>query len=368
MKFKQAREIPNLPEGEHFDANTPGLSIIKRESGNHSWTLVYRINGKQKRWTIGRYPRISLKEARRRVRTRSDDPVGDKKKLRIEEAEKANVVSFEQLCARYIKEHAEQNQRFWKQTRSALKHPRFNSWRKTPVTEITRRDVKQLLAKIPGSGGLANQVRANLHAIFNFALDEDILEIINPVTRTKRRSVQSRDRVLTDDEIRSVWQVPLFRMILLTGQRPDNVKKICRSEINENVWTIPSKKFKLKKIHVAALVPTAIKTLQELPKRGEDRYFTPHECLGLIALLDELGVPDSKPKDLQRTCRTRLSMLNVIPSTAEIIQGHSQGIRSVYDRHDYFSQKYDAMQKLELDLIRIIEGEASKVIKFSKAT
>ena len=363
VKFKHAREISNLPNGEHSDVNTPGLSLIKRDTGKHSWSLLYRYNGKQKRWTIGRLDRITLKEARRLARTRSDDPVGDKIKQRLDEA---NTVTFEQLSDRYIKEWAEQNQRFWKQTRSALRHPRFNSWKRRPVTEIERRDVKKLLGTISG-GGLANQVRAQLHALFNFALDEDLL-LVNPVFRTKRRFVQSRDRVLTDDEIRSAWKIPLFRLMLLTGQRPDNVKKICRLEINENVWTLPASKFKLKRVHVVPLVPTAIELLAELPKTETDRYFAPHECLGLIALL-EIGVPNARPKDLQRTVRTRLAMLNVWPDTAELIQGHTlPKVRGTYDRHDYFSQKHAALTKWESELLRIIDGETRKVIKFSKAT
>ena len=364
MKFKYAQEISNLPDGEHFDANTPGLSLIKRKTGKHSWTLLYRFNSpKLKRWTIGRLDRISLKEARKRVRTRSDDPVADKKKQRLEEN---NTPTFKQLCKRYIKEWCEKNQRYWKKSETALKHPRYDSWQRRRVIEIERSDVKKLIATIPGNG-LANQVRSLLHGLFNFALDEDIL-LVNPVTRTKKRSAPSRDRVLTDDEIRSVWKITLFRLLLLTCQRPDNVKKICRSEINGKEWTVPASKFKLKRVHVVPLVPTAIETLAELPKRG-DRYFAPHECLGLIALLDKIGVPSAKPKDLQRTVRTRLAMLNVWPDTASRIHGHVlPGIRGTYDRHDYFSQKYDALVKWETELGRIIDGETRRVIKFSEAT
>ena len=48
-KFKYAQEIPKLPFGEHSDANTPGLFLIKRESSKNTWTYLYRVNGKQKR-------------------------------------------------------------------------------------------------------------------------------------------------------------------------------------------------------------------------------------------------------------------------------------------------------------------------------
>ena len=359
-KFTYSQELSGLSDGEHFDTRS-GLSLIKRASGKHSWTLLYRFNGKQKRWTLGRLDRMSLKEARKLVQKRSNDPVGDKKQKRLDEA---NTVSFEQLRDRYIVEWVETNQRFPKQTAAALRHDRFKSWKRRPVADIERRDVKKLLADIPGNG-LANQTRARLHALFNFAIGEDIL-LVNPVTRIKKRQAPPRERLLSDGEIRSVWPVPLFRMMLLTGQRPDNVKKILRKEIEGNEWTIPASKFKLKRPHIAPLVKTAIDTLADLPDRG-DRYFASSECLGLIGLLDELGVPDAKPKDLQRTVRTRLSGLNISPDTAERVQGHVLPVtRSVYDRHDYVSQKYAALIRWETELLRIINEESGKVLRFGK--
>ena len=204
VKFKYAREIPNLPNGEHQRWYSRTLAH-KTRHGKTQLVIALPLQRQAEtmdNWTSG--SRI-LERGSRRARTRPDDPQGEKKQQRLDEA---NTVTFEQLSDRYIKEWAEQNQRFWKQTRSALRHPRFNSWKRRPVTEIERRDVKKLLATISG-GGLANQVRAHLHALFNFALDEDLL-LVNPVARTKRRFVQSRDRVLTDDEIRSVWKVPIF--------------------------------------------------------------------------------------------------------------------------------------------------------------
>ena len=142
--------------------------------------------------------------------------------------------------------------------------------------------------------------------------------------------------------------------MLLTGQRPTNVKEIERAEIEGNEWTIPASKFKLKRPHVAPLVKTAIDTLAALPDRG-DRYFASSECLGLIGLLDELGVPNARPKDLQRTVRTRLSGLDIWPDTASRIHGHAlPGMRGVYDRHDFLKQKGDALRLWETELLRIV--------------
>ena len=214
-QFKYAQEIPKLPNGEHSDSNTPGLFLRKRESGRHSWSYLYRVNGKQKRWTLGRLEKISLKQAREMVH-KSSDPVAAKKSLRLEENKK---LSFGRLAERYVEEHSKKF-REWKKTQTALKHKRFKSLTRRPVTEIEKHDVKTLLAGIPGNG-LANQTRALLHSIFNFAIEEDILTTINPVSQIKRRPSFSRTRVLNDEEIKAAWNVPLFKVMLLTSTKAD---------------------------------------------------------------------------------------------------------------------------------------------------
>ena len=350
-KFKYAQEIAKLPPGEHSDSNTPGLFLIKRESSKNTWTYLYRVNGKQKRWTLGRLEKISLKQAREMVH-RSSDPVAAKKSLRLEENKK---ISFGRLAERYVEEHSKKF-REWRKTKTALRHKRFKSWNRRLVTEIEKHDVKTLLAGIPGNG-LANQTRALLHSIFNFAIEEDILTTINPVSHTKRREATSRTRVLNDDEIKAAWTLPLFKVMLLTLQRPTNVKQILRSEIVGNKWTIPASKFKTKKIHIVPLVDSALHTLSEIPNPTDsDNYFTPRDCLGLVKVLSDLEIPEAQPKDIQRTVRTRISSIKEItPDLAERIQGHAlQGVRAVYDRCEYFEEKLNALRLWEMELLRIV--------------
>ena len=80
-------------------------------------------------------------------------------------------------------------------------------------------------------------------------------------------------------------------------------------------------------------------------------------------MLSDLGVPNARPKDLQRTVRTRLALVTlddvldiqyVLPDTAERIQGHAlPGMRGVYDQHDYWEQKLNALRLFETDLLHI---------------
>ena len=200
-----------------------------------------------------------------------------------------------------------------------------------------------------------NQSRSLLHSIFNFAIEEDILTI-NPVSKIKKRQADSRSRVLNDEEIRAVWDVSLFRIMLLTIQRPTNVSQIRRSEIVGNQWIIPASKFKTKVTHLVPLVDTVLETLSEIPNPTDsDNYFTPGECIGLVKVLSDRGVGSATPKDLQRTARSRISSITEItPGHAERIQGHAlPGIRAVYDRCDYFDAKLAALRLWEKELQRI---------------
>ena len=146
--FEFSQEIPGLPNGEHSDKLTPGLFLIKRESGKHSWTYLYRVNGKQKRWTLGKLDKIKLKQAREMVH-RSIDPVEEMKRLKIEQLRK---ISFATLAERYVEDHAKNHQKFWKQTKTQLRHKRFKSLARRDVSEIEKCDIKRLLAEIPGPG------------------------------------------------------------------------------------------------------------------------------------------------------------------------------------------------------------------------
>ena len=243
--------------------------------------------------------------------------------------------------------------REWRKTKTALRHTRYKAWNRRLVTEIEKHDVKRVLGAIAGNG-LFNQSRALLHSLFNFAIEEDILTI-NPVSRIKRRENVSRTRVLNDDEIRAAFSVPLLKLLLLTMQRPSNVKEILRSEIVGDRWTIPASKFKTKITHVVPLVDSALETLSEIPNPTDsDNYFTPRDCLGLVKVMSDLGIPEAQPKDIQRTARSRISSI-VTPDHAERIQGHSlPGIRAVYDRCDYFEETFAALRLWEIELVRIV--------------
>ncbi|MDP6610487.1 MAG: Arm DNA-binding domain-containing protein, partial [Vicinamibacterales bacterium] len=134
-----ARLVEGLKPGssrlEYFDRRVPGLALRVSTVGGKSWVLLYRHHRRQRRWTIGRYPTLSLADARERAREglraaeRGHDPAQAKQDAHDAE-------TFEEVAARYITEYAEPRKRSWKDDRRLLRTEVLPHWRHRPVGEI----------------------------------------------------------------------------------------------------------------------------------------------------------------------------------------------------------------------------------------
>src|SRR5689334_16061309 len=58
---------PAKTRREYFDASFGGLALRVTENGHKSWTLFYRIHGRQRRLTLGSYPAIMPAAARKKA-------------------------------------------------------------------------------------------------------------------------------------------------------------------------------------------------------------------------------------------------------------------------------------------------------------
>ena len=125
------------------------------------------------------------------------------------------------------------------------------------ITTVTRRDIRDLIDRIIDAGKpvQANRVQAATHALLVWAVGREIIEI-NPAAGLRRQTKEkARDRVLTNSELRAVWNAidglgypagPLFKLLILTAARRDEVRKMRWSEIDfqKGVWTLPANRSK----------------------------------------------------------------------------------------------------------------------------
>jgi integrase len=153
------------------------------------------------------------------------------------------------------------------------------AWGTRRIQEISRRDVIHMLDTIVDRGTpiLANRTLAHIRRFFNWALDRSIIDA-SPCVRIHAPAIEkSRDRVLSDDELRLVWKGanelgspfgPFVQLLILTMQRRDEVAGMRRSEIKDgaDVWTIGADRTKSGSIQDVPLSASAESILGALPR------------------------------------------------------------------------------------------------------
>ena len=89
---------------------------------------------------------------------------------------------------------------------------------------------------------VANQILAAASAIFSWAIRQEILTV-NPCKLVDRNPTTDRERVLSDAEVKLLWEKldPALKLILLTGQRPGEVAAMQREHIVDGWWQMPGK-------------------------------------------------------------------------------------------------------------------------------
>jgi integrase len=183
-----------------------------------------------------------------------------------------------------------------------------------------------------GRGPVAStHARFALSALFKWAIGEGLASV-NPVTGTNRAAARSRDRVLTDAEIAAIWRAcgdddygRIVRLLMLTGQRRDEVGGMRWAELSRQGWTIPAARTKNSREHIVPLAAAALALLP--PERrefvfgdGPRRRGDPHRGFsgwskGKAGLDARSGVTDWRLHDLRRTAATlmadRLGVLRI---------------------------------------------------------
>lgn len=195
----------------------------------------------------------------------------------------------------------------------------------------------------------------------------------------------SRDRVLSDEELTKIWEAtetlgfpfgPLYRLLILTGQRISEVSGMRRSEIDGNTWTIPAERSKNKKAHVVHLTSTAMSVIDEIPDQGFDLLFStngrkpPSGFSRAKARLDASIEPCLDPwrtHDLRRTATTGMAKIGIPPHIADAILNHKSGtisgVAAVYNRFEYLKEREHALEAWSAYVTELINGPIEKVVR-----
>ncbi len=394
------REIP--------DGKIGGLYYVVQPSGATSWALRYRHLGKPRKLTIGSGA-IPLADARNLARealvkiARGDNPAAEKVAAResAKAAEKQASDLVEKVVASFLERYAMKKCKAttWGEYKRILENNVATPWRGRRLGELTRADVHELLDGIIDRGAAvqANRTFAALRTMSNWALERGVIDR-NPCAGLKAPTQEtSRERVLTDEEIRLAWLAfekvgwpfgRLGQLLLLTGARRDEVAEAKWSELDmdHKLLILPPARMKAKEAHEIPLPEKAMEIIASLPKvaaKGKEPEFLfttsgerPVSGFSkgkahidrLIAELvhAEQGDEAAEPAhwvfhDLRRTVATNLQKLGVRLEVTEAVLGHVSGSRGgivgIYQRHKFADEKRAALEAWARKLDAIVSGK-----------
>ncbi|MDE3080960.1 MAG: integrase arm-type DNA-binding domain-containing protein, partial [Paracoccaceae bacterium] len=413
---RDRREIP--------DPSLSGLYIVVQPTGAKSWAVRYRFNGKPSKLTLGRWPIMGLADARRAagealVKVEAGiNPAAEKKaekaarKAAGEDAD-ADRNKVLNLIEQYYKRHlstirsgngvlAAMMRYVVHDGAKALDRRATADLSKVPlrwgdreIQSITKRDVIELLDDIVDTGTVttANRVRAYLSGFFNWCIGRDVIDL-SPMSGVKAPAKEkSRDRVLSDDEVRWFWLAcekvgapweQFAKSLLLTGQRLNEVAKMSEDELRGDMWHLPASRTKNQRPHDVPLSDAVRGILDTLPRivgrdsRSRGLIFSTngksaisgfsktrnniHDAMLEIAQEELVGVeiPRWTFHDLRRTAATGMARLGIPLRVTEAVLNHvsgsGAGIVSVYQRHDFADEKRAALEAWAGFVDRIVNG------------
>ncbi len=270
----------------------------------------------------------------------------------------------------------------------ALRHA-FAKYIDRPAAALDHATVIKVIDGIAGAGSapIAGRTLAYGRACYGWAVARRKLPM-NPFAGLPQvqGSAPARDRVLTAAEVGAIWRAalrlgtpfgPLVRVMLLTGQRREEVAGMRWLEISDNgdgtgTWTIPAERAKNGRAHVMHLPPTAWTILQSVERvDGQDLVFSttgttpPSGFSKAKAALDRIVTTDGVAEpwryhDFRRSMVTWLAGAGFPPHVADRLLNHVggtiNGVAAVYQRAEFLAERKAALEAWATHVLQCGEG------------
>lgn len=387
---------------ELLDTITPGFGLRITPAGSRTFFVIYRIkpipgaerradDRKQYRLTLGDATTVSLADARKQAQDAlamaqaGKDPKIRKAAVVAEhKAEDAATVAqlFESVARDYVSKHAKVKLKEWRAVELHVENRLIPEWRGRPIQSIRKADIIGLLETIGARTPVqANRMFALLSRFFGWCVERDILEHSPMAGLKKLYAETSRDRVLTEGEIRDVWLAcdtvgypggTLAKLLLLTACRLREISDLTDDMIGEDVIALPETKNG--RAHLIPITKQIRAVLRTMPRFKGDYILTStagkrpmQNFADVKAKLDEAsGVAGWTFHDLRRTAASSMARLKIQPHIIEAVLNHKSGavsgVAAVYNRYSYLDEKRDALEKWGRDVDRIVAGKPALTV------
>jgi len=355
-----------------FDTDLTGFGCMATPTGATSFFVEFRHEGRKRRKSLGRYGPLTPSQARSMAQALLGDVARG-----IDVAKKPIARStIGDAFARYLEHHAKPT-RYWLEVRRNVKRD---------AASILARDIKSIdraeIASLVDTASLRSATAGRklftaLRPFFRWAAERGYVDKSPCFELRPPPAPKARDRVLSDDELTQVWRgidamnfpfSPLLKLLILTGQRRNEVAALEWDEIDGDVWTIPGKRTKNGKLHEVDLHPLALQILENVPRLDRLIFSTtgktaPSGFGKAKRNLDSLtpDIPHWRIHDLRRTAASGMAALGVLPNVIERILNHQSGVNAglvgVYQRHEYRAERRESIMSWGDHVSQIVRAD-----------
>jgi integrase len=320
-KTLDSLKLPDKNKRHYFyDTKIKGLELMVTEQGTKSFKVYRKFNGKPVRVTLGKYPEMTIENARNEAQRVIADMISGKNP----NEEKKNIrseITFGEMFKIFMERHSKITKKSWIADEQDI--PRFlNHWFERKLSTITKQEIQLIHEKIRKENGLyqANRMLARIHIIYNKAIEWG-WNGVNPANSIKKFKEKSRDRFLHPDELPRFFESleaeenstikDYIYVSLFTGARKSNVLSMKWEDINFErcEWLIPeTKNGESLRVHLTEKVIDILKNRLQSSSNSKWVFESIGKTGHLVEpksgwkrILQRAGIKDLRLHDLRRT-------------------------------------------------------------------
>ena len=366
--------IPLPPAGKrvtYHDTKTNGLQIRSTSSGTKTFSVFRWVkgSGKPERVTLGRFPDISVEQARTMAAeinatiAKGDNPADGMRKFRDE-------LTLGELFLEFLEQYSKVYKKSWKEDQSQFGRY-MNKYSNKKLSSFKQSDFQRLHHKVGTEHGhyAANRLLSLLRAMFNKAKEWGLWKKDNPTQGIKKFKEKSRDRFIQADELPRFFQAlkeeeneimrDYFLVSLFVGARRENVLSMRWANISFERYEWRIEETKTGDSQTVPLTPEVIEILLERKKQANSIFVFPGKGKsghmvepksGWKRILSRAGLQDLRIHDLRRTQGSWQAATGAsLPIIGKSLNHKNADTTSIYAR-------------LDIDPVRQSMGVANKAI------
>lgn len=356
-----------------------GLYLYVTPAGGRSWRFDFRHGGKRYTQTLGKYPDVSLADARDRLRearsvlASGKNPHQEARKEKILQKESV-ANTFSAIADEWYKSKEKLRSKPWREANDLYLRRDLNpKIGQLPINEVTGQLILAILKDIGQKSGIktAERVRQTAGQVFEYAIRQ-LKATANParsLTQWTEVPQAEHRRPLTPKEIPAfldaISRYPglpttkiAVRLLLLTFVRKSEMVQATWDEfdIPNGLWIIPKERMKMQKPHIVPLSRQAIELLEHLKPLslgssylfpGNSSIEKPMSGSTINIMFQKMGYGGSfTPHGVRSTASTILNEHGFGRDTIERQLAHSERdeIRAAYNHADYLPERKKMMQ------------------------